>query len=511
MSLQRPPFSPPASHVTFWQSEVEQLQRNHHFSSQVPGMEPRPPLTPAKPPTGYECNKCCARFASIASHVAHEIAGCVTMPPSTSQQQAAPLYTRNTVQPTPVINQATSRPATAGSNGLPNHSGNTSSPRGKSSHKAEKVTSPRSFLEAEQGGQEYHCKICPQVYYSKSDVLLHARSHTEGKPYKCEECGKGFATTSYLSQHSRVHTNHKPYNCTYCDKSFKQLSHLQQHTRIHTGMKPYKCFDAGCDKAFSQLSNLQQHWRRHNKDKPYKCRDCYRAYDELDKLQNHSLSHENTRREKRFSCGVCGKTYSLEVYLQKHMEKHPQIASNGLANMPIVDSNKQSNSSAGSNLTHHKKHKKSKKKSNSDSASTMNMHQPSMNMNEYSSAETTSHLVPMLMHLQAPDSVLQPLTLPPRSGVQSQTTDAKSSAQPHGFPAHTATSPSVGSHPLNLHIPMPTSLGYMNRGPAVFSTESPTFTSSSPAFQSPSHIVDSRMPYFPLPVSAPNVSHVIQA
>ena len=26
MSLQRPPFSPPSSHVTFWQAEVEQLQ-----------------------------------------------------------------------------------------------------------------------------------------------------------------------------------------------------------------------------------------------------------------------------------------------------------------------------------------------------------------------------------------------------------------------------------------------------------------------------------------------------
>lgn len=434
------------------------------------------------------------------------------MAPTTSHQQAGALYTRNTVQPTPVINQASRPPPPpVSSNGLPSSTSTSTSPRGKG-HKADKVTSPRSFLEAEQGGQEYHCKICPQVYYSKSDVLLHARSHTEGKPYKCEDCGKGFATTSYLSQHSRVHTNHKPYNCTFCDKSFKQLSHLQQHTRIHTGMKPYKCFDAGCDKAFSQLSNLQQHWRRHNKDKPYKCRDCYRAYDELEKLQNHVLSHENTRREKRFSCGVCGKTYSLEVYLQKHMDKHPQLATNGLSNLPIVDSGKHSNSAPVANLTHHKKHKKSKKKANSDStvAPIMNIHQAGMNMNEYASTEAASHLVPMLMHLQAPDSVLQPLSLPPRSGVQSQATDTKPSTQPHGFPAHTATSPSVGTHPLNLHIPMPTSLGYMNRGPGVFSTESPTFT-TTPAFQSPSHIVDSRMPYFPLPVSAPNVSHVIQA
>ncbi|XP_071805633.1 uncharacterized protein [Asterias amurensis] len=507
MSLPRPPFSPPTSHVTFWQAEVEQLQ--------VPGMDPhsRQPGAPGKPSTaapGYECNKCHTRFASIASHVAHEIAGCITMGPSTSHQQSNVLYTRANTQPTPVMSQGTSREP-SGSNGLPSHTRNTS-PRGKDGRKGEKVTSPRSFLQAEQGGQEYHCKVCPQVYYSKSDVLLHARSHTEGKPYKCEDCGKGFATTSYLSQHSRVHTNVKPYHCTYCEKSFKQLSHLQQHTRIHTGMKPYKCFDAGCDKAFSQLSNLQQHWRRHNKDKPYKCRDCYRAYDELEKLQNHVLSHENTRREKRYSCGVCGKTYSLEVYLLKHMDKHPQLANNGLTNLPIVDTGKHANPSAVVNLTHHKKHKKSKKKANSNPAPPMNMHPEGININDYSLAETSGPLVPMLMHLPPPDSVLQSLALPPRSAIQSQTTEAKSNSLPHGFPIHTATSPSTSSHPINLHIPVPTSLGYMNRGAqAVFSSgEGPSLV-NSPAFQSASHIVDSRMPYFPLPVSAPNVSHVIQA
>lgn len=173
--------------------------------------------------------------------------------------------------------------------------------------------------------REYRCKVCPQVYYSKSDVLLHGRSHKEGKPYKCDDCGKAFSSTSYVTQHMKVHTNEKPYHCTFCEKVFKQLSHLQQHTRIHTGERPYRCNQPGCEKSFTQLSNLQQHWRRHNKDKPYKCRDCYRAFDDPDVLQNHTQSHENNRREKRFSCGVCGKSYVQELYLMKHMEKHPHI------------------------------------------------------------------------------------------------------------------------------------------------------------------------------------------
>lgn len=173
--------------------------------------------------------------------------------------------------------------------------------------------------------REYKCKLCPLRFFNRSDVVMHSRSHTEGKPYKCAVCSKGFASTSYLNQHSRIHTGEKPYNCTYCDKNFRQLSHLQQHTRTHTGQRPYRCLHQGCEKAFTQLSNLQQHWRRHNKDKPYKCPDCYRAFDVLEKLQNHVQSHENTRRERRFSCGVCGKTYVQELYLEKHLaSKHPQ-------------------------------------------------------------------------------------------------------------------------------------------------------------------------------------------
>lgn len=224
---------------------------------------------------------------------------------------------------------------------------------------------------AEHGMLKYKCKICPQEYFTRSDVMLHARSHKEGKPHKCNTCGKGFATTSYLQQHLRIHSNEKPYPCAYCEKGFKQLSHLQQHTRIHTGDRPYKCDFQDCDKSFTQLANLQQHWRRHNKDKPYKCRECYRAYDELDKLTSHVQSHTNTRREKRFSCGVCGKNYAQELYLMKHMAKHPQLAGvrPELA-MQIHDPKLNNQASTSSSCTVHKKKHKHKHKCQSSSSST---------------------------------------------------------------------------------------------------------------------------------------------
>uniref|UniRef100_A0A673MW66 C2H2-type domain-containing protein n=1 Tax=Sinocyclocheilus rhinocerous TaxID=307959 RepID=A0A673MW66_9TELE len=79
-------------------------------------------------------------------------------------------------------------------------------------------------------GPQNQCKVCPLTFFSKSDMQIHSKSHTEAKPHKCPHCTKSFANASYLSQHLRIHLGVKPYHCSYCEKSFRQLSHLQQHT-----------------------------------------------------------------------------------------------------------------------------------------------------------------------------------------------------------------------------------------------------------------------------------------
>ncbi|KAL2084020.1 hypothetical protein ACEWY4_019538 [Coilia grayii] len=171
------------------------------------------------------------------------------------------------------------------------------------------------------GAKPYTCSYCQKSFRQLSHLQQHTRNHTESKPHKCPHCTKSFANTSYLAQHIRIHTGVKPYACSYCEKTFRQLSHLQQHNRIHTGDRPYKCVHPGCEKAFTQLSNLQSHRRQHNKDKPYKCHSCNRGYTDAASLEVH-LSTHTVKHAKLYSCGLCNRTYTSETYLMKHMSKH---------------------------------------------------------------------------------------------------------------------------------------------------------------------------------------------
>uniref|UniRef100_A0A672FYV2 Zinc finger protein 362a n=1 Tax=Salarias fasciatus TaxID=181472 RepID=A0A672FYV2_SALFA len=138
------------------------------------------------------------------------------------------------------------------------------------------------------------CKMCPLTFFSKSDMQIHSKTHTEAKAHKCPHCTKSFSNASYLAQHLRIHLDVKPYRCSYCEKCFRQLSHLQQHTRSH------------------------------NKDKPFKCSNCYRAYADSASLQIHLSAHA-IKNAKAYCCSMCGRAYTSETYLMKHMSKHAVV------------------------------------------------------------------------------------------------------------------------------------------------------------------------------------------
>ncbi|XP_026515874.1 zinc finger protein 362 isoform X1 [Terrapene carolina triunguis] len=337
----RPPHLPPTS-VSSQQpllvppspAESSQSIMSLPKLQQVPGLHPQAVPQPdvalhARPATSTVTG---LGLASRAPAVSTSDSSTGTSTPSTPTSTS---QSRLIASSPTLISGITSPPLLDSIKTIQGHSllGAPKSERGRKKIKAENPSGPPVLVvpypilasgETAKEGKTYRCKVCPLTFFTKSEMQIHSKSHTEAKPHKCPHCSKSFANASYLAQHLRIHLGVKPYHCSYCEKSFRQLSHLQQHTRIHTGDRPYKCPHPGCEKAFTQLSNLQSHQRQHNKDKPYKCPNCYRAYSDSASLQIHLSAHA-IKHAKAYCCSMCGRAYTSETYLMKHMSKHTVV------------------------------------------------------------------------------------------------------------------------------------------------------------------------------------------
>eukprot|EP00094_Tigriopus_californicus_P008812 TCALIF_08493-PA protein Name:"Similar to ZNF84 Zinc finger protein 84 (Homo sapiens)" AED:0.00 eAED:0.00 QI:154/1/1/1/1/1/2/520/868 len=124
-------------------------------------------------------------------------------------------------------------------------------------------------------------------YLSEDSVKKLAQNVKKWSSIKCPECGMVFYKRSAMEIHRRSHTGHKPFVCDVCDKRFGRSNNLKLHQRIHSGEKPYKCSEHDCGKAFSDISAFKRHVRTHSGVKPYKCDKCQRAFAQTGTMMNH--------------------------------------------------------------------------------------------------------------------------------------------------------------------------------------------------------------------------------
>ncbi|KAF0292916.1 Gastrula zinc finger protein XlCGF49.1 [Amphibalanus amphitrite] len=135
----------------------------------------------------------------------------------------------------------------------------------------------------------YHCSYCGKYFSSRSNMVVHERTHTHERPYTCSYCGRTFSQHGQMVIHVRSHTGQRPFKCSHCDKAFTSSKVLKIHVRTHTGEKPYAC--EHCDKRFAAYANLVVHRRIHTKARPYNCRHCKRTFEHSGNLQRHVRAH----------------------------------------------------------------------------------------------------------------------------------------------------------------------------------------------------------------------------
>jgi len=121
----------------------------------------------------------------------------------------------------------------------------------------------------------YTCGVCGKKYKYETNLITHAKVHTD-QALECEYCHKKFGRKTNYIEHLRIHTNERPYKCRYCGKGFKQNHGWRDHERTHTKEKPHVC--EICGKGFTVGHNLTVHKRIHTGEKPYNCDFCEKRF-----------------------------------------------------------------------------------------------------------------------------------------------------------------------------------------------------------------------------------------
>ncbi|XP_061387757.1 zinc finger protein 62 homolog [Musca vetustissima] len=74
---------------------------------------------------------------------------------------------------------------------------------------------------------------CNREFTSRSNVMVHTKTHYKESEYICDICGKVFRTSKNLQNHKQIHSAVKKYVCKVCGSAFAQAAGLYLHKRRH--------------------------------------------------------------------------------------------------------------------------------------------------------------------------------------------------------------------------------------------------------------------------------------
>ena len=131
--------------------------------------------------------------------------------------------------------------------------------------------------------------------------------------FSCSACDEKGMTEHELNKHAKQ--RHGGVKCIQCDKSFKTIAGVRQHTEGAHVERKHTCHL--CGKTYSVKAALKTHINKHLGLKPYQCDKCLSTFRGLDSFSKHKRLHKS-----EVTCHECGKCLYKQIHLESHMKKH---------------------------------------------------------------------------------------------------------------------------------------------------------------------------------------------